>query len=886
MTIILFLLDTSASMNQRTYLGTSYLDTAKAAVETFMKFRARDQLNSRWDRYMLLTFEDPPLNVKAGWKESHAAFTNELKNLQAVGLTNLGASLKHAFDLLNVNRMQSGIDTYGQGRCPYFLEPAVIICITDGRKLTGMNGVQAELNLPMHTPVPGSELTKEPFRWDQRLFGLVLRIPAVPPPEVSMQQTFIPSAEDSPIDAMCEVTGGRSYLVTHQRQLLQCLESLVQKAQPGVVIHFEKMGPDPPSEGGMINQDSDVKENQDMNLLDVPQQTMIGDKTSSRCSTPTPTNTAWHSCRKLIYVQRSAVKGYAIGHWPIPESFWPDPNTHKLPPRNAHPCVRFSCTPCEPMATENFPFDKYQLEPSPLTQYILERRNPNMCWQVFMPNSSKISERGHAFGYLKASTDLCNVNLFVMPYNYNTLLPLLDELFSIHKCKPSPAWRQKFDNFLKSMPSYYAKTLKLALEKQGARNLVPDNLENNLSYSLISYLKKLKNQAKVEYDRIVSSVGQKINHSVEGIKVQSRGKTSILQRKDLLQIIQNGDVSMLRQEINEFSNFTLAITDPTIKPQVYRNPFDIPRHMLLDQIARMRANLLQPSPSGTKLVDDDQLHSIPVHEMGNYQEYLKNFVMPLREIDTQPVRQHMFGNPFKVNKNLMIDEADEAMLNPQKNKRTSNLDSGGSSPIPHKRKPGPLPKNFQWRPGSPFSTPPASPAPSVDLTSDDDLSDIGDNDNKMDVDDMSNHSNHLSPSDDPDVMLVIDEALAPSVNNRHDIQRQKLLVVQDHNTKVKIQVCKEIRKPGRKYDKVFDALELVQGTTEIRTAFVRDVIFEASRFKKHKLVELLKQYEKNVVRKTGQRRGGGGATVGENNERQNNNHLNNRAATTVLSPAR
>ena len=39
MTIIIFLVDTSASMNQRTYLGTSLLDVAKGAVETFMKVR-------------------------------------------------------------------------------------------------------------------------------------------------------------------------------------------------------------------------------------------------------------------------------------------------------------------------------------------------------------------------------------------------------------------------------------------------------------------------------------------------------------------------------------------------------------------------------------------------------------------------------------------------------------------------------------------------------------------------------------------------------------------------------------------------------------------------------------------------------------------------------
>lgn len=37
MPVLLFLIDTSASMNQRTHLGTTYLDIAKGAVETFMK---------------------------------------------------------------------------------------------------------------------------------------------------------------------------------------------------------------------------------------------------------------------------------------------------------------------------------------------------------------------------------------------------------------------------------------------------------------------------------------------------------------------------------------------------------------------------------------------------------------------------------------------------------------------------------------------------------------------------------------------------------------------------------------------------------------------------------------------------------------------------------
>ena len=39
---------------------------------------------------------------------------NEFKNLQTQGLTLMGPALKHTFDVLNINRMQTGIDTYGQ----------------------------------------------------------------------------------------------------------------------------------------------------------------------------------------------------------------------------------------------------------------------------------------------------------------------------------------------------------------------------------------------------------------------------------------------------------------------------------------------------------------------------------------------------------------------------------------------------------------------------------------------------------------------------------------------------------------------------------------------------------------------------------------------------
>lgn len=54
--------------------------------------------------------------LQAGWRENQATFINELKNLQATGLSTVGTSLKEAFDLLNLYRLHSGIDNYGMVR--------------------------------------------------------------------------------------------------------------------------------------------------------------------------------------------------------------------------------------------------------------------------------------------------------------------------------------------------------------------------------------------------------------------------------------------------------------------------------------------------------------------------------------------------------------------------------------------------------------------------------------------------------------------------------------------------------------------------------------------------------------------------------------------------
>ncbi|CAK6974158.1 integrator complex subunit 6 [Scomber scombrus] len=883
MPILLFLLDTSASMNQRTYLGTTYLDVAKGAVEVFMKLRARDPA-SRGDRYMLVTFDDPPYGVKAGWKENHATFMCELKNLQASGLTTLGHALRTAFDLLNLNRLVSGIDNYGQGCNPFFLEPSVIITITDGNKLTHTSGVPDDLHLPLNSPLAGSELTKEPFRWDQRLFALVLRLPGAATPD-NEQLGSVPT-DESAITQMCEVTGGRSYCVRTQRMLNQCLESLVQKVQSGVVINFEKTGPDPPLAGDENSVES-------------------GRPASSFSTQP------WHSCHKLIYVRPNPKTGVPVGHWPIPESFWPDQNSPTLPPRTAHPTVRFSCVDCEPMVIDKLPFDKYELEPSPLTQFVLERKSPHMCWQVFISSSGKQNDLGQPFGYLKASTTLTCVNLFVMPYNFPVLLPLLDDLFKVHKLKPNLKWRQSFEMYLKTMPPYYLLPLKKALRMMGAPNLIADTMDCGLSYSVISYLKKLSQQAKIESDRLIVSVGKKAPQET-GIKVKNHSNSlSLAHRRDFKQLLQGitgeGPLRPVDMNFKEFAGFQIALLNKDLKPQAYRNAYDIPRRNLLDQLTRMRSNLLRTSQKLIRGQDEDYLHSIPVAQMGNYQEYLKMMPSPLREIDPdQPKRLHTFGNPFKQDKKgMMIDEADEFVVGPQNKKRGNSSDSNSSTTMKRRRSMSPLLRRPQTPPGNtnhvvagkspagvqgqqnllkpipqhkgvdsnnavvtesngdralgpdsgeiwPAEMDAAPPENASLLSLEDKVGLEAADPVEEEVDVTEERLEEEHPNEQPLEEKLNFERLSPQSQLESDEGEAEaeadpfessetifIAPLDGSHAELRSQVIKEVRKPGRNYEAILGLLQQVKGPVNVQKFFIQHAIKEASRFKKRVLIQQL-----------------------------------------------
>lgn len=306
------------------------------------------------------------------------------------------------------------------------------------------------------------------------------------------------------------------------------------------------------------------------------------------------------------------------------------------------------------MAIDEIPFDRYELEPSPLTQFILERRQPNVAWLCYVPNSgSKINELGSPFGYLKASTNLMTVNLFVMPYNYPVLFQLMTELFQVLKLKPTKVWTDKFDLYLKNIPPYYYAPLRRALSKKGLQHLIAENLENCLSFQIQNYLKKVKTQAKHSFDQ----VNAQPTIPIETMSLLSSNPLCILHKRQLndsyvdskefsnwLQSHSDPNrAELIKQQFNDFGNFLIYVRERR-KLVSFKDPGEIQRKNLIESLQKMRTNFFNKC----KHADEDELHSVPIQDMGNYHEYLKNQVQPLRELETPMVRQHMFGNPFKL----------------------------------------------------------------------------------------------------------------------------------------------------------------------------------------------------------------------------------------------
>lgn len=604
MPLLCFVLDTSASMNQKTVQGQRLIDHAKTAIENFIsKIRSKDP-SARTDQYLLITTQDDQSGLRVGLKDGQGAFWQELGLLQADGLSNLGSSIQMAFDLINCERWENDLDSIGRGRLPWMIKPAAIIVITDGGKLTSSNQLKPELIIPGST-LPGAIYFHEPFRWDQRVFSLALRFSANDDSENAKM-----SGANDQLGPLCKVTGGRSHTVNSPKNLLESLHLIGQKIQSssGVMVNFERLS-DSPSNG----------------------RPELGSSNE-----PKP----WYNTTGMVNVRQNYKTRNFQGYWPIPESFWADPNEPKCPPRYATPTLKFSSKDCKPLCLQNFAFDKLELESSPLTVALLERNRTDVCWQVFVDGSGKFGGISKPIGYLKANTQNTMVNLFIHPYDYEEALTLIEELFRSNM-NPSPIWRKKWDEYLSNIPNYYIPHFRKALLQAHVPNgVISDAFDIKLNSTIQAQLTKVKMQLRNE--------SEKLNEQIKKNRMELNVERPI-------SVKQIPHIHIQTEQTENYTNFLLLNKQRNIRKRPFLEAFDVARDSILSQLKRMRMSFRHSLKCGIPIHKEDILHEQSISQMGKYEQYIKNNIVPLRDPDpdARPTAKPTFGNPYKRGKDLL-----------------------------------------------------------------------------------------------------------------------------------------------------------------------------------------------------------------------------------------
>jgi len=594
-------------MNQKTAQGQRLIDQAKTAVENFInKVRCRDP-SARTDQYVLITTQEDGTGIRVGLKDNQMTFWQELRNVQAHGLSNLGLAIQVAFDLINCDRWENELDTIGRGRLPWMIKPTSIIVFTDGGKLTSQGNIKNELVLPGST-LPATHLKPyvEPFRWDQRVFSLTLKMNGCDDEGKQMA-----AAQADHLAPLCDVTGGRNHTVTSPKALMDSLHAIgarmASSSGTGVMVAFERIVESNKSGRPELN----------------------GNETSKQ----------WHNTRSMIFVRQNYKTGNFTGFWPIPEAFWPDPNENACPARKATPTLKFSCQDTHPKCLSNFAFDKLELESSPLTVAMLERKRPDLCWQVFVENSGKFGGIGKPIGYLKPNSQNTMVNLFIHPYNYEEALCLIEDLFRSNM-SPTPIWRKQWDEYLANIPNYYISHFRKALvQARAPAGIIQDAFDIKLNNTISQDLKKLKFKLRNESERLKELIAKnRLEAPDKTIQVRPVG----------------GDIQ------TEFAQFDMMNQQRNIRKRPYLEAFDVDRKSILAQLNRMRISFAQSLKSGRPIHKEHVLHEQIISQMGNYQEYLKKSVVPLRDPHADPdmpkQKGPTFGNPWKRdNKSALID---------------------------------------------------------------------------------------------------------------------------------------------------------------------------------------------------------------------------------------
>lgn len=626
----------------------------------------------------------------------------------------MGAALKQAFELMNQIRLQFNWDSYALGRAPWNTNVSVCVLLTDATSLSSADGLVQDSLVISPSNAVGADLTYEPYRWDQRLFTVALKLSAT--------MNGVKGQPTVPADlmALSEATGGMLYMPTSKPAVEQSIDQIILKLKAGAVVKFKC-------------------------------EAMEGE--------------AEFPVTRNIIAPIPSGKEFC---WPVAEAFWLDRNTVALPTREAHPTLVYSrtvenaieaATSHMLLDTLKFPADNYALEMA-----INPGPSRGQRWLVYIQGSKGDGRLGDPIGMLRASNTgpgvpASNAMLVLLPYNFPKLFSLLVEVARVYqasgqninsasgtwmfqaKAMPS-SWRESFSAYLSGCPLYYYAPLKKALRKYNLHDMVPEVQDSGRSYQISNFLNRLREQAIAESDSN-NKLFSRASRSDASTSSGSRS-SGIPDSSPSASPISTRDATGTNQSDSTLDAIaTMSLQDLRAAHQKSKALFFEKSSKHHFQVALPRVSAPREDATPLKLapswraVEEDEKHCQPIDVMSDYEsrlvkkEALRNPLAEAEPDEDTPTglrrRQLSFnlGNPYKkssskasnVYQNEAADEAaalgGQSPKRQRTRKRSSQLKRDKKhSKRSHRMRGSP---SFKSSPGSPSHSP-SSPVSSTSST--------------------------------------------------------------------------------------------------------------------------------------------------------------------------
>lgn len=421
--------------------------------------------------------------------------------------------LSFIYNISNQYRIRNNTDRFLFGRSPFINEPLDIIIIT-GTLQGGINMT----NISKY-PCMGNDLSEGPSKWDHTVHLFVINT-------VETYTQVPPDLTEFILNTGGEVVHSR--LETAVEDFKKLTNSIIATPFPAIKVTVSS------SEAKQVNENSKQQNNQIF----------------SEC------------------FMRLKVKGIS-GEWPIPEYI----GKEVVPIRPTYPLLTIDSNSDHTKLLElakqlEINYDTYEII-SPEQSKLLS------VFNSYQARGVKLHDISNSFISLPFAIIFREKNkleLTILPYNYNTLLPLiktaLDAKSKSHLIGNSwvQTWRAQLDDYVRKLPGYYYLPTSRMMKRLG---LPFPNLEYNLNKNFIKRMKNMQEIASREIALLETAELKKWEHlPLDAVQIAT-GSTFL--QRGLLESPYSVPLSTMLSESTK-KTYNLLSSLETIKKLVYAGP--------------------------------------------------------------------------------------------------------------------------------------------------------------------------------------------------------------------------------------------------------------------------------------------------------------------------